>query len=127
MTPAGSRPRSQSPHIWGQFRLGPHLTPFHIEPKNACWKSGPDIVPQTAHSSAHPAEQADTGSDPVKTVTFVLATRMDRYGQAVRLGYDQVLIVWRTTHRECTVFWFKLASVNQERRSDLHMCTHMQS
>ena len=72
---------------------------------------------QTAHSSAHPAEHADTGSDPVKT--FVLATRMDRYGQAVRLGYDQVLIVWRTTHRECTVFWFKLASDNQERRSDL--------
>ena len=43
---------------------------------------------QTAHSSAHPAEHADTGSDPVKT--FVLATRMDRYGQAVRLGYHQV-------------------------------------
>ena len=43
---------------------------------------------QTTHSSAHPAEHADTGSDPVKT--FVLATRMDRYGQAVRLGYHQV-------------------------------------
>ena len=50
---------------------------------------------QTAHSSAHPAEHADTGSDPVKT--FVLATRMDRYGQAVRLSYYQAQE--RTTHR----------------------------
>ena len=45
MTPAGSRPRSQSPHIWGQFRLGPHLTPSPIEPKNRCCSTGPCIVP----------------------------------------------------------------------------------
>ena len=60
------------------------------------------MVVQTAHSSAHPAEHADTGSDPVKT--FVLATRMDRYGQAVRLGYFQVQYAdtsnMRTTHRK---------------------------
>jgi hypothetical protein len=47
MTPAGSRPRSQSPHIWGQFRLGPHLTPSPIEPKNRCCSTGPCIVPTT--------------------------------------------------------------------------------
>ena len=45
MTPAGSRPRSQSPHIWGQFRLGPHLTPSPIEPKNRCCSTGPYIGP----------------------------------------------------------------------------------
>ena len=41
MTTAGSRPRSQSPHIWGQFRLRPQITPSPIEPKNRCWATGP--------------------------------------------------------------------------------------
>ena len=41
MTPAGSRPRSQSPHIWGQFRLGPQMTTQPIEPKNRCCPTGP--------------------------------------------------------------------------------------
>jgi hypothetical protein len=46
IAPAGSRPRSQSPHIWGQFRLGPHWTPSPIEPKNRCCSTGPCIVPE---------------------------------------------------------------------------------
>jgi hypothetical protein len=46
MTTAGSRPRSQSPHIWGQFRLGPQMTTQPIEPKNRCWATGPCIVPK---------------------------------------------------------------------------------
>ena len=41
ITTAGSRPRSQSPHISAQFRLGPQITTQPIEPKNACWTSGP--------------------------------------------------------------------------------------
>ncbi len=45
ITPAGSRPRSQSPHIWGQFRLGPQITTSPIEPKNRCCSTGPCIVP----------------------------------------------------------------------------------
>ena len=44
IAPAGSRPRSQSPHIWGQFRLGPHWTPSPIEPKNRCCSTGPCIL-----------------------------------------------------------------------------------
>ena len=46
ITPAGSRPRSQSPHIWGQFRLGPQMTTQPIEPKNRCWATGPCIAPR---------------------------------------------------------------------------------
>ena len=52
ITPAGSRPRSQSPHIWGQFRLGPQITTSPIEPKNRCCSTGPYIVP-AAPSSVH--------------------------------------------------------------------------
>jgi hypothetical protein len=45
IAPAGSRPRSQSPHIWGQFRLGPQIAPSPIGLKNRCCSTGPCIVP----------------------------------------------------------------------------------
>ena len=83
---------------WGPRFIRLHPTTGYVAPRMTvvfhtvdCTDS---VTVQTAHSFAHPAEHADTGSDPVKT--FVLATWMYRYGQAVRIGYRQVHL--RTTH-----------------------------